>query len=349
MSGQDILFRIYYLLKSRPHSVQALHTELLKAGIKISKRSVYRYIERLMGSLDIKTEILEMEEDNNNKHFFFIRSLQTPRLLSQNEWLLFLNNFFIFKTIFNLSQDEISLNERILNHSMSSIPLKAQKTSIINYSEQVISSTRFGELNLSNHQKRVLYKFMNYLAADSMIQIDQYSSLMKDNRFVPPIQSPLVPVDIMFHKGNYCLRVISLADRLLHSLEIEMVQSISYIPKEECYFEIEKLKQEIEHRFGYHLPLISGIHHVRLLFPPNPGEHIIHRKWHPSQSFTRLPNGYIEFEMSVEINIELIGWIGMWLENVQILAPPVLIEMMEDHVMSTLEVIRGKNGPVNNG
>lgn len=232
---------------------------------------------------------------------------------------------------------------------MSSIPLKAQKTSIINYSEQLISSTRFGELNLGNYQKRVLYKFMNYLVAESMIQIDQYSNLMIDNRFVPPVQSPLIPVDILFHRGNYCLRVISLADRNLHSLEIEIIQSISHIPKVEYSIDIEEMRHGDTHRLGYHPPLVSGVHQVRLLFPPNPGEHIIHRKWHTTQSFTRLPNGYIEFELRVEINIELIGWIGMWLDNVQIISPPVLVEMMEDRVKSVLEVISSKKGPVNNG
>ena len=42
--------------------------------------------------------------------------------------------------------------------------------------------------------------------------------------------------------------------------------------------------------FGYHLPLVKGVHKVILEFPPNPGGHILNRFWHASQKMEKLEN-----------------------------------------------------------
>lgn len=348
MSSHEVLFRIYYLLKHQPHSIQELHEKLLEEKFDLSKRSVYRYVERLAESLRNGTEVLDIEEDMYNKQYFFVRSLNPAGQFSQNEWLLFLNNYFVFKSIFNLSTDEINLNKRILNHSLSNIPLKAQMTSVLDYSEDMLFASRFGELNLNDLQKRVLYKFLYYRFTNCPIQIDQYTSLVKDNRFLPLPGTPLIAVDIFLHKGNYCLRLLDMDD-VLHALEIDMIYSISKVKSIDKTLNIKEIKARDSVRFGYHPPLVSGVHEVKFLFPPNPGEHVIHRNWHPSQQFKRLPDNFIEFTMRVEINIELLGWIGMWLDNVKVLGPALLVDMMADRVRAMSDILEENQRPVNNG
>ncbi len=349
MANQDILFRIYYLLKTRPYSIAALHRKLTMEGVAISKRSVYRYIDRLATALNNGTELIEVENDIGGKQYFFIRNIEHQEPITQNDWLLYLNNFFIFKQLFNLSQDEINLNQRILNSLQGNAPLKAQLTSIINYSDEAVESTHFGEVKLSNRDKRLLYKFLYYLISGSIFQIDNYTEYVRNNQFIPKIQTPLKPVDVLVHKGNYCIRCVSLNDRLLHSLEIESLVSISRVGVATQDVDVTEILKQDDYRFGYHHPLVNGVHEVKLLFPEIPGEHVISRMWHPSQRFTRFPDGFIEFRMKVEINIELLGWIGMWLENVKVLEPPILVEMMHDKFRSMLEIIEQNRKPFNNG
>ena len=57
---QEIALKIYFLLKEKPYSVDELFQKLKIEDILISKRSVYRYLEKLEHSLNSEVETIEI-------------------------------------------------------------------------------------------------------------------------------------------------------------------------------------------------------------------------------------------------------------------------------------------------
>ena len=59
-SPQEIALKIYFLLKEKPYTVEDLFHKLKLLDIIISKRSVYRYLEKLEFSLNSEEETIEI-------------------------------------------------------------------------------------------------------------------------------------------------------------------------------------------------------------------------------------------------------------------------------------------------
>lgn len=349
-SPQEILIKIYFLLKEKPYAVEDLHQKLVSLEIELSKRSIYRYLEKLEVALNYENEILEIETEENNKKSYLIRQPKKEFILPNGEWINFLNNNYIFQSNFNFTETDKSVNNKILEVIKSKAPLKSQIVSLLNSTNNFYDSTNFGEIMLTNQHKKLVYKFLYYFSTNCSITIKKYSDSVVDQGNIPLINSPLLPLKIWYHRGNYSFSFFSSEESKVYTLEIDMIESISYHEYNEDFLTPkENLLSGIENNFGYHSPLIKGVHEIVLQFPPNPGEHIKNRFWHKNQRFERLQDGTIQMHFETEINIELIGWIGMWLDNVKILKP----EILKSHFMKKLNnmvlINNNKLDTVNNG
>ena len=108
-------------------------------------------------------------------------------------------------------------------------------------------------------------------------------------------------------------------------------------------------KEIIPPTFGYHPPIVDGVFEIILQFPANHGEHIRNRFWNKSQRFEKLEDGSIQMYLTSEINIELIGWISMWLDNVKILKPEVLKNHFMEKLNNMVLINNDKLDAINNG
>jgi hypothetical protein len=95
---QEIAFKIYFLLKEKPHSVTDLHLRLQKYDIQLSKRSIYRYLEKIETSLNTEEENIEVEMVDKNKKIFFVKSNSKDIKLTQGDWVNFINSNYIFQS-----------------------------------------------------------------------------------------------------------------------------------------------------------------------------------------------------------------------------------------------------------
>jgi predicted DNA-binding transcriptional regulator YafY len=350
ISPQEILIKIYFLLKERPYTVEELHQKLLLLEIQISKRSIYRYLEKLEVALNYENEILEIETEENNKKTYLITQPKKEVILPTGEWINFLNNNYIFQSNFNLTETDKTINNKILEVIKSKAPLKSQIVSLLNTTNNFYDSTKFGEIILTNQHKKTLYKFIYYFNSNCSITIKKYSKSVVDQNNVPIINSPLLPLKIWYHRGNYSFSFYSIDQSKVYTLEIDMIESISYHEDNADLLPIkEDLIKSIDHNFGYHSPIINGINEIVLQFPPNPGEHIMNRFWHKNQRFERLQDGTIQMNFETEINIELIGWISMWLDNVKIVSPEVLKKMFSEKLNNMVLINNDRLSPINNG
>ena len=81
----------------------------------------------------------------------------------------------------------------------------------------------------------------------------------------------------------------------------------------------------------------------------NPGSHVLNRNWHPNQKIKQLSNGTIELSFDSEINIELVGWIAMWLDNVKVVSPNELKILLKEKLDRVYDIMNADLLPTNNG
>ncbi|MEY4521155.1 MAG: hypothetical protein RIT10_340 [Bacteroidota bacterium] len=347
---QELAVIIFSFLKEKPHTVEEIYNRLVKLEIEISKRSVYRYLSKIESSILIGSNQLEIEQEEKNKKTYFIREKLKSDSITDEEWINFINNNFLFQALFNETDAEKQLNAKISNFIKSNASLKAQLLSILNAQKEYYHVSKFGELQLSKKDKKNLFKFMFYFSQNACLEIINYSDSVTKNQYIPEINTALIPLKIWYHRGNYAFSFYSLKNKRSYTIEIDMIEAIGFSKEkyDKSIFsaELEKLNNN---SFGYHLPLVDGIQKVILEFPPNPGEHILNRFWHSSQKMERLSNGNVLLNLNVEINIELLGWIAMWLDNVKIIEPEILKTQFKNRLSNMSEILVNNCAPINNG
>ena len=343
---QEIALKIYFLLKEKPYSVDELFQKLKIEDILISKRSVYRYLEKLEHSLNSEVETIEIEIEEKNKKTFFINPNSKDLKISQSDWVSYINNNYIFQSNYNSTQEEKEINKKIVNFIQAKAPIKSQIISNLKLKNDYYEATGFGELIMNDKHKKVLFKLIYYLSNNCSIGIIKYSDSVVQNSNIPQLNETLIPLKIWYHRGNYSLSFFSIKEEKIHTLELDMIDALNYHSKT-----AEKLNEKklIPPAFGYHPPIVDGVFEIILQFPANPGEHIKNRFWHKSQRFEKLEDGSILMFMTSEINIELIGWIGMWLDNVKILEPELLKNHFKERLNNMVLINNDKLGAINNG
>ncbi len=341
---QEIALKIYFLLKEKPYTVEDLFHKLKTLDILISKRSVYRYLEKLEYSLNSEEDRIEIEIEDKNKKTFFINTNSKELKISQSDWITYINNNFIFQSNFNATFEEKEINEKIVNFIQTKAPIKSQIISNLKLKSNYYEATGFGELILNDKHKKVLFKFIFYLSNNCAISIINYSDSVVNNSNIPQLNEALIPLKIWYHRGNYSFSLFSIKEEKTFTLEIDMIEALNYHSKI-----AENDSKIVQPAFGYHPPIFKGVFEIILEFPANPGEHIRNRFWHKSQRFEKIENGSLLMHMTSEINIELIGWISMWLDNVKILKPEVLKNHFLEKLNNMILINEDKLDAINNG
>jgi hypothetical protein len=344
---QEIAFKIYFLLKEKPHSVTDLHLRLQKYDIQLSKRSIYRYLEKIETSLNTEEENIEVEMVDKNKKIFFVKSNSKDIKLTQGDWVNFINSNYIFQSNYKFSEEQQEINSKILSLIKSKAPIKSQLISNLNADNAFYESTGFGELIMNNKYKKNLFKLIYYYSNQCDVKITKYSDSVINNQEIPKINTPLIPYKIWYHRGNYSISLYSSIQKKAYTIEIDMIDSINYHSKHPKNIVIKELDELMS--FGYHPSIVDGIQQIVLQFPSNPGEHIMNRFWHKSQRFEKLNDGTVLMYITTNINIEVIGWISMWLDNVKIIQPTSLKTYFEEKLNNMLLINANLLNPVNNG
>jgi len=345
-SPQEIALKIYFLIKEQPYTVESLFNKLKTLDIQISKRSVYRYLEKLEHSLNSEEETIEIEIEEKNKKTFFISTNSKDLKISQSDWVSYINNNYIFQSNYNFSLEEKEINKKIVDFIQAKAPIKSQIVSNLKLKNDYYEATSFGELIMNDKHKKVLFKLIYYLSNNCSIGIVKYSDSVVQNSNIPQLNEALIPLKIWYHRGNYSLSFFSVKEEKIHTLELDMIDAINYHSKTA---ENLNKKELIPPTFGYHPPIVDGVFEIVLQFPANPGEHIRNRFWNKSQRFEKLEDGSIQMYLTSEINIELIGWISMWLDNVKILKPEVLKNHFMEKLNNMVLINNDKLDAINNG
>lgn len=349
MGTFELTFKIYHLLKQKNYTIIQLHEKLRAEKKDISIRTLYRKVMAIQEALINTNEFLEIETDDRNVNNYSIKTNNTNINLKNSEWIDYINSVVIFKNNFNIKKDSY-INNLFLSNVHRDAPLKTLMISILNENLDFYQTTNFGELILSKKIKKNLFKFIYYYTKNCVVQIQKYSESVKNNSNIPSCTEPLLPINIYYHRGNYNLLFHAINSKITYNIELDMIESISYLSSNTSTIPTEKLINEINnYSFGFHPSFDDKIHNITLLFPVNPGEHVINRFWHKSQKYKRLNDGSIEFYLTCRIDIELLGWIMMWMDNVKIIEPPILKEYYINKVQNIKTIYLDNRMPLNNG
>jgi predicted DNA-binding transcriptional regulator YafY len=230
---------------------------------------------------------------------------------------------------------------------LKAIPLKSKLLIEGSSDMSAFKVSNFGEMKLTSSHKEIIDIFLTGIRQSLAITIS-YTSFVKLNSQIPQQSEQLTPMNIEIHRGTFSFKVYSKWSKQAYSLELDMIKEIKLCSKlVSNEFPLDLC--DINSRFGYHMPICEGVHKVVLRFPQTPGMHVRNRIWHESQVFNESKLGYIDLHLKVEINIELLGWIMMWMDNVQVLEPQILVDLVQERLASMRDVHALKKAPINNG
>lgn len=342
-----ILFEIFHELQRRIHSADTLHAYLVKSDYRIGKRSVYRYIDELNDVLNPALFQVESEIGDDKMKWFSIKSVKAVESISTSEWIEIFTVLSHFKDLFLTRFENKQTVKRLIDLLISNGPVKAGVLVKKWLSSDMIQVSNFGEVLLTPEIKKNIYKFLNYYQEASSFQITAYAFDVAHNKHLPPVNDPLVPVRLHYHRGNYVFEVYSIALKEIFNLEVDMIKGLKF--SDQIIGNHEQIENSRKEYFGYHKSLITQTKEIVLKFPPTPGFHIKNRLWSRLQETQELEDGSVILKFKTEINIELLGWIMMWLDNVQIIEPEELKTLYSNHLERMSQINQSRLSPINNG
>ncbi len=346
---------VYRIIKRRPASAQEIFEELQKQSFSnqkhaVSKRSVYRYLKRLEDFVLSEDEVLSHQLDRHGRKVYFIQNKIVVQDIKVSEYIDMIN-WMIINDPISASSHSVFFS-KLRDLVFKTLHPKIQMLLPEDFPE-VLSPTRFGEVFLNDVNKESLFEFVKCIHQNGIICVREYTELVVQNNQIPEVGKYLKPLRILFSRGAHIFLLSELDNSEYYALEIDMVKKWSVILDREIGNKRElnegSYSEFLNFKFGHHNSIVPGIHKVVLKFPPNPGNHVRNRHWHSTQFFTILENQFVLMSMRVEINVELIGWIMMWMDNVQVIEPSILKDMVLEKLKTMKSIHEHKMDPRNNG
>ncbi len=350
IDNDTLTFKLYYLLKKKPQSIETLLEQCNIVGFKISVRSIYRHVLKIEKSLDQSIEILETEIVGYRKQVFFIRSVNNTDIiskLSDSEWTLLITHLFLnTKTSHkNFSQNKEfgELAEKIKLKS----PLKVKEIFPLETFNKQLFNTHFGQANFTANQQKLLIDLMWCINNNVHFEINEYETFTTKNYTnQPKVGELLIPVKAIYHRNDFILKCYSVKSKKIYKLEFDKIKKISI---HHSNFKLTNIEMENDGQdFGFHPPISKTVYRIKLLFPPTPGGFIMNRFWHKSQKFKERKGGFILMTLDVRICIELLGWIMQWMDNVQILSPVIIKNIIGQRIENMKQINDNKILPISN-
>lgn len=100
---------------------------------------------------------------------------------------------------------------------------------------------------------------------------------------------------------------------------------------------LRKMDKEMLKRFGITGNMTKEVYDIEIEFTEMTGTFVKNQFWHPTQSFSQLPNGNYLMKLHCGINRELVGWIFQWMSNVKVRQPQILVDVVKDKYKEVLK------------
>ncbi|MFN5325035.1 MAG: helix-turn-helix transcriptional regulator [Bacteroidota bacterium] len=337
------LFRIFNRLKTKPHTVEELHRWCQSHDIPAGPRTIYRYLTEIQSlavengfkvvsnESELREKKWHVEPDADAKRNRLDEAIIGFQLLSRlsGQHVRSIGSEYIDKLSLQIQQslDSSGLGPAIFNHMVL---------------------TGWGEAEYQEKDRRLLKEIIQAIDKKTVVKVRLLQQLQAED---PQPESALYHLHcLVSHRGSLFITATKSDARELLFLDFESI--LKLIPTDKHFkkqFTHEQVMGMLNKRFG--ITYSKGPqHHIKLAFHPSDksGSNGFHnpfiqkRKWHSTQRFHLDKNGLLIMEFESTLNRELIGWIMMWLDHIQVLGPPELKKLIDQKLDLMKENLKGK-------
>jgi len=325
---------IYQALEKEPLTVNDIYEKLKNSNIKVGLRQIYH--------------------DLNQISLYYLRN-EEKIMFSVGQF-----NRKIYRLI--KPSEDIELSPRDLTTfqlTRSSMPrlLQVNRLASVNkfregYRKFINNNAAFYSFIPDNQNFRTFFyesaydekydqKLDDIIWSIANYKIIRISNLQGDATCVPKkLVYPLSfkPLLLIFHRGNHYIAGYEESIDLFLTIDIAAIGNYE-LTNEVFAFKklIEPAKKEIESRFGISNNMNNETYQIELEFSAATGEFLRHYHWHATQKTSQLANGNWLMQMECGINRELLSWLFLWMENVRIIQPTILIDLYKDKLTAMAE------------
>jgi predicted DNA-binding transcriptional regulator YafY len=332
------ILHIYDRLRQSPVTLDVLHDWVKKAGIDVSRRTLYRYLDDLASSIVFQGEKLVIYENEFNKKVWKIEFDHSEILLSQFD----INSYYILRHFIpqSLSQPrEGSLKK--LDELIYSLASKSRFQ--MNVDANNLAFTRSGSRDAKYSEKdHVLLEDMIWaIQHHRKIKIEEFNW---DTGILPEgfkTGMMVMPLRLIYHDGLIYICVYSEdTDKIIilpfHDVLRMAVTNFSF--NASPYYSM--LAEYQKNTFGVLPNFDDKVYDIEIEFAGHTGVFVKSMQWHHSQVFETLPNGNQLMRLRCGLNREIIGFIMNFLSNAKVIRPQRLKNMVVERLEGMLDNYR---------
>jgi predicted DNA-binding transcriptional regulator YafY len=225
-----------------------------------------------------------------------------------------------------LKQTEIfSETESAYNSLLHLIPGEQfEKFEII---ETLFYHKEFGTLNFAKFD-HIVSKLMNAIIERKICEIAYKKNNEKTSK-----KRLIKPHKFIYYKGVLYVIVYNDARQSFYTLSLSRISEIKILDEK---FTVDKKYNHDEEdalKFGLTPPFENtGVEHIVIKVGAGAADYFENINWHATQKTRYKEDGSLIFEMDSYINDELLGWILGWKDNIQVLQPKILIDLILEKI-----------------
>lgn len=335
------LLRIYNRLRQSPVTLEVLYQWTGRRGIKISKRSLYRYLDDLEKTVQFQGEKMTVYEGEKNKKVWKIEFDKSSNSLTQFD----INTYYFIRNF---------IPQSIIGPRASSL----EKFDRVIY--EALSKSRF-QTNVDVHDNSFLrtnYRDAIYDEKDHVFLEDVIWAIQNHRK----IKVEAINFDPQYFPTNFDKDILVCPIKLLHhagllyictySPDVEKIvilpfnaiveSSITNIDFNPTKYQAD-LTTYLAKTFGVAHNYDDNIYDITVEVAGFLGNYISTVFWHTTQRFEELENGNKLVHLHCGINRELIGFIMFFLNNIKVLQPFELKEKVVETLKSMADTYINDN------
>jgi predicted DNA-binding transcriptional regulator YafY len=335
------LLRIYNRLRQSPVTLDVLYQWTGRRGIKISKRSLYRYLDDLEKTVQFQGEKMTVYEGEKNKKVWKIEYDKSSNSLTQFDinTYYFIRNF-IPQSLIGPRATSLEKFDRVIYEALSKSRFQTNVD---------VHDNSF----LRSNYKDAIYDEKDHVFLEDIIWAIQNHRKIKveaihfDPQYFPPnFEKDILvcPIKLLHHAGllYICTYSQELEKIVILPFNAIVESSITNIDFNPSKYQSD-LTEYLANTFGVAHNYDDNIYDITIEVAGYIGNYISTMFWHTTQRFEELENGNKLIHLRCGINREILAFVLFFLNNVKVLKPLLLKEKVLETLQSIMDAYTREN------
>lgn len=339
------ILRIYDRLRHSPVTLDVLYDWVLKAGMDVSRRTLYRYLDDLAESIVFQGEKLVVYENQHKKKVWKIEFDESKIDLNDFD----LNSYYFLRNFNPHSVSgprESSLKK--IDKLMYRLASKSSFQHNVDAHNMAFIRSNYIDAIYSKKDHELLEEIIGAIQELRQVQLSEYNW---DRGVLPKgfeTGMTIFPLKLYYHFGliYVCaysedvgkIIVLPFTDILKMKVTENYFNPTNYLPLLDTF---------LKNTFGVLPNYDDQVYDITIEFSGYTGVFIKTMHWHQSQHTEKLANGNLLLHLRCGLNRELLGFVMYFLNNAKVLKPARLKDLVVERLQEMMDLYRpGKNEPL---